>query len=192
VKRPFFFVVFVVAMLAATVGCGRKPEPIQPLQHVAEGAKLRVRFHIPPDSPPADGDDKESENRRATWAARRAVVDQLRTAGYEVVDGGKWDVKMELTIRLYRYKGLDPEFTETTAVFLDHKKQVVDRISFSMKPGAAPASEPIRIANVLVNGVVESPKLAAYASERAARRAAKAKPQTTPATEPSEEAETEE
>jgi hypothetical protein len=175
--------VLAIALFVATTACGRNPEPIQPLQHVAESAKLRVRFHAPADAPPADGDDKDSENRRATWAARRAIFDQMRAAGYEVVEGGKWDVKMEVSFRVYRYKGLEPEFTEATAVFVDHKKRVVDRIAFSMKPGAAPAKEPIRVANVLVNGVVESPKLAAYASERAARRTAKDKPTTEPAEE---------
>jgi hypothetical protein len=171
-RLPIFL--FSASILALGPACSR-PAPVQPLQHVSESGKLRVRFksHF---AEPRNMDDREAEQVRSAMQAEQAIVDQLRAAGYDVADHGKWDVKMTMSVSVSRERNFDPEYTHAEVTFLDHEDRVVDRIAFDMRPGAAPAAEPKRVANAVVNGVVESKKLSAYAEERRERRAKKAAP----------------
>lgn len=165
------FLLLLGAIAVATTACGRKPEPVQPLEHVADNGKLRVKFKSPFAEPRiGTWSDTEAANVHAAMEAERAIVAQLRAAGYDVVEHGKWDVKMSLSVSVRQEKYGDPDYSEATAIFYDHEDRVVDRVSFVMKPGAAPAAEPKRVANVVVNGVVESKKLSSYGEERKAKR----------------------
>jgi hypothetical protein len=156
-----------LALLAAPTACTRPPAPVQPLQHVSESAKLRVKFNAEFPEPWAGSDDQDPESLKVVMEGRRAIVEQLRAAGYEIVEHGQWDVKMGMSVSVGRYRNFDPEYKHAEVTFVDHHNQVVDRIAFDMLPGAAPAGEPKRVANA----VVESKKLAAYAEERNAKRA---------------------
>jgi len=164
-----------IGLAAAATAC-RQPPPVQPLQHVSDSAKLRVKFNSKFAEPSANLAPNEAENVRVILDAERAIVEQLRAAGYDVVDHGKWDVKMSMTVSVSRYRNFDPEYTHAEVTFFDHKDVVVDRIAFDMKQGAAPAAEPKRVANVVVNGVVESKKLSSYADDRHAAKAKSSPP----------------
>jgi hypothetical protein len=133
---------------ALASGCARHREPASQT-HATESHRVRVKFRSAFAVPHPDMNGREI----ASMEAERAIIERMRGAGYDVVDHGHWDVRMELNVRVH-----DDEHADATAVFYDQKDRVVDRMSV--------ATGPKRVAGSFVDEVRDSKKLKAKTSSK--------------------------
>jgi hypothetical protein len=128
---------------ALASGCARHREPVSQ-SHAVESNRVRVKFRSAFAVPRADMNGREI----ASMEAERAIIERMRGAGYDIVEHGHWDVRMELIVRVH-----DEDHADATAVFYDQRDRVVDRMSV--------ATGPKRVAGSFVDEVRESKKLKA-------------------------------
>lgn len=110
---------------------------------------MRVKFRSAFAVPRADMNAREG----ASMQAEHAIIEKMRDAGYDVVEHGNWDVRMELAVRVH-----DDDHADATAVFYDRKDRVVDRMSV--------ATGPKRVATSFVDEVRDSKKLKAKTAKK--------------------------
>lgn len=117
-------IVGAVACMTCTA-CSHSNAPASSSAHGFESNRVRVKFRSAFAVPRTDMNGRES----ASMEAERAIVDQMRASGYDIVEHAPWDVRMELTVRVH-----DDDHADATAVFYDRKDHVVDRMSVATKP----------------------------------------------------------
>jgi hypothetical protein len=158
--------VLVVASLIAACGA---PPPGRSWTSHAKGAPVRIRYAEPRDAASGGEDPVVAEHREAAARVRRAVVDDLAHAGYEVTADGPYDLAMEITVAVRTRPYEDAEVRDVMIMLRDRSGAIVDRIRFEAMEGA-PAKKPERVAVSLVNALVESPKLERYSRAAADER----------------------
>jgi hypothetical protein len=124
-------------------GCAKNREPAAQ-SHAVESSRVRVKFRSAFAVPRSDMSARES----AAMEAEHAIIQKMRDSGYDVVEHGNWDVRMELSVRVH-----DDDHADASAVFYDRKDRVVDRMSV--------ATGPKKVASSFVDEVRESKKLKA-------------------------------
>lgn len=143
-------IVLPVLVAPALDGCASVPAAAH-----ASGA-VRIRYAEPKKELGADDDDRVvTEHREAAARVRRAVVEDLVRAGYDVATDGPYDLAMEITVAVRTRPHEDAEVRDVMIVFRDAAGEVVDRVRFEAAEGA-PAKKPERVAGSLVKAVVDS------------------------------------
>lgn len=128
----------------ACTACSRSNGVSPATSHAAESSRVRVKYRSAFAVPRADMNGRES----ASMEAERAIIERMRSAGYDVVEHAPFDVRMELTVRVH-----DDDHADASAVFYDRKDRVVDRMSV--------ATGPKKVAGAFVDGVRDSKSLKA-------------------------------
>lgn len=145
-------------------GCAAPPPPIAPLKHAFRSQGLRVHVF---QAEAIEGNGASGLAAPAHAALATAMADDLRGAGYVVVDRGPWDLASSFSSSVRTRGADDAEYDKASVKLFDKEGKLVDRIAFEFNHGVAPTTEPSRVSRTLVNAIVESRAVTAIAKQKA-------------------------
>jgi len=173
---------WVVALAPVLVAPACAPHPVAPLRHVSETHALRVTYgpdravHIDFGGQLCTGAEVKAAFDSAEDALTRfntAFGDTLRRAGYQVTDDGSHDVRIvrQLYFAMEPREARHNSFGASELVRVDFHLYArdggeIDRFELRSNEAGSPLGPSESIAVDLVNLMVESPKLSAYAEAR--------------------------
>ncbi|AKU97115.1 hypothetical protein AKJ09_03779 [Labilithrix luteola] len=163
-RRLVMGAVLALASSFWVAGCTAPPPPIAPLKHAFRSEGLRVQLLRA-----AELDERAMRSiaEPATVALESAMADDLRGAGYVLVDSGPWDLASSFSSTV-RQRGEDEsEYDKASVKLFDKQGKLIDRIAFEFNVGVAPVKEPSRVSRTLVNAIVESRAVTAIAKQKA-------------------------
>lgn len=171
----FSFAPFAAFGSLGSLGCATTPPPIAPLKHAFRSEGLRVHVF---QAAEIEGKEALGLSTRAPTPANAALetamADDLRGAGYVLVDSGPWDLASSFSSSVRTRGQDDSEYDKASVKLFDKEGKLVDRIAFEFNQGVAPTKEPSRVSRTLVNAIVDSRAVTAIAKQKAKSDDAKA------------------
>jgi hypothetical protein len=163
-----------VGIALSSIGCGHTPPPPQLvlLQPPPEANPYGLRILISREHHHLGNgrdDELDAKYAAAQKGAQEALVARMEQAGLKPVSSGPYDLSAGTSYAMHAHRNVHPAFAKAQLRLKNRKGELVDEITLSFKGDDAPYDQPDRVAVSLVNQVVGSTKVQAFAaSSRAA------------------------